>query len=233
MMLAAVIILLLLIVGGVMIWRMKSSTRLGFSRTTHFMLMGGYIAFLVITLIISNVIAHNQKGLELEKVSDAQPEFDVDRAISKGEPIPEEELLAERIHDVDGKLSIKQSDYGYNLYYYIERTKIGGNQVTERVYRPSLINGEDFAGYNLSSYVQVNLPEWTDDEVTIPVQPRQQLVFTSFHDSTIISQFTNQHVVEYYSGYAMRSMIVHLIVPESVQLDIQLEPDTYSEITRN
>ena len=231
MMLAAVILPLLVIVIGVMIWRMKSRTRFVFNRTTHFVLMGGYIAFLVITLMISDGIAQNQRELEPKKV-DAQPEFDVDRAISKGNPIPEEELLAERIHVVKGTLSIKQSDYGYNGYYYIERTKIGENQVTERVYRPSLINGEDFAGYNLSNYVQVNLPEWTDNEVNVPVQPRQHLVFTSFHDSTVLNQFTNQQAVEYYSGYAMRSMIVHLLVPESVELDIQLEPDTYYEITR-
>lgn len=233
MMLGTVIITLLAISVAIVIWKMKSGTRLGFSRTTHFIFIGSYIALLIVILIVSEVMSHTQDRPDLKRVSASQQKFDVDRAIFNGKPIPEEELLIERLHEVKGTLTIKQSDYGYNLYYYIERSKSAGNQVIERIYRPSLINGEDSSGYDISNLVQVNLPEWTDDEVTVPVQPTQKLVMTSFYDSNVISQFTNQHTVEYYNGYSMRSMIVHLIVPDSVQLDIQLESDTYNEITRD
>lgn len=232
-MLGTVIITLLAISVAMVIWKMKSGTRLSFSRTTHFIFMGSYIAILIVILITSEVMAHTQDRPELKRVSASHKEFDVDRAISTGKIIPEEKLLIERLHEVKGTLTIKQSDYGDNLYYYIERSKNAGNRVIERIYRPSLINGEDYGGYDISNLVKVNLPEWTDDEVTVPVQPTQKLVMTSFYDSNVISQFTNQQTVEYYNGYSMRSMIVHLIVPDTVQLDIQLETGTYNEITRD
>ncbi|REB06042.1 hypothetical protein DVB69_13990 [Sporosarcina sp. BI001-red] len=233
MMLGTVIITLLASSIAIVIWKMKRGTRLGFSRTTHFIFMGSYIALLIVILIVSELMAQTQNRPDLKRVSASQQEFDVDRAIITGKPIPEEELLIERLHEVKGSLTIKQSDYGYNLHYYIERSKNGGNQVIERVYRPSLINGEDSNGYDISNYVQVNLPKWTDDEVNVPMQPTQKLVFTSFHDSNVISQFTNQQTLEYYNGYSMRSMKVYLIVPDSVQLNIQLESDSYNEITRD
>lgn len=233
MIVGTVIITLLAMFVAIVIWKMKSVTRLGFSRRTHFIFMGSYIALLVVILIVSEMLTYTQVTPDLKRASSIRQDFDIDRAIVAGQPIPKEELLIERQHEVKGTLTIKEADDN-NSYYYIERSQDGGNQVIERIYRPSVINGEDFNGYDLSNYVEVNFPEWTDNEVTVPLQPKQKLVFISFHDSNIISQFTKQHIVEeYYNAYSVRWMIIHLIIPESVQLDIQLESGTYNEVTRD
>lgn len=54
-------------------------------------------------------------------------------------------------------------------------------------------DGNMAKSYDLSQYVEWDLPVLGEREVVLPAQSIQKLVFSSYQDSTIISQFSRNH----------------------------------------
>lgn len=92
------------------------------------------------------------------------------------------------------------------------------------------VDGNMAKGYDLSQYVEWDLPVWGEHEVVMPAQSKQKLVFSTYQDSTIMSQFSTNRSGGYYGGTSMPYRIVHLIIPETKDLDIQLDSEDYVEV---
>ncbi|MDW0108496.1 hypothetical protein [Sporosarcina aquimarina] len=216
------------------VWGIQRTIRNRFSRKTHFILMGAYMILLVAAFVAAEVIGHTKEMNHPPLSSAHQEKVDVEDAILAGKPVPEEELITERIHSVDGQLSLYHPGSDYDSIFYIERSKGNEKKVIERIYKPELTTGrDDFPSYDLSDYVKVNLPEWSESEMIFPDQPNQKLSFSSYYDSIVLNQFSRNEDSDTHVGSTIRYLIVHLIIPESIVLKNQMSPDYYIEVTRN
>ncbi|MGN7408339.1 hypothetical protein [Sporosarcina sp. SAFN-010] len=223
------VILLFLVV-----WGIQRALQNRFTRKTHYKVIIGYITFLLFALIVTEILEQTT-SLNPPRIT-SQEKVDVGRAILSDKSIPKNQLVTERTHEVDGKLSIKAEQREYETIFYIERSFENGNTVTERVYKPSLTIGDGGNGgksYDLSQYVKVSLPVWKGQEVVMPFQSKQELFISAYRDSIFISQLTSNQVGNRYGGSEMSYGIVHLIIPENIELDIQLAPDYYVEVPRD
>ncbi|WP_025783154.1 hypothetical protein [Sporosarcina sp. D27] len=222
------VILLFLVV-----WGIQRALQNRFTRKSHYKVIIAYMTFLLVALIVTEILEQTT-SLNPTRIT-SQEKVDVGRAILSDKSIPENQLAIERTHEVDGKLSIKAEQLEYETIFYIERSFEDGNTVTERVYKPSVtIEAAKIGGksYDLSQYVKVSLPVWKGQEVVMPFQSKQELVVSAYQDSIFISQLTSNRVRNLYKGSKISDTIVHLIIPEDIELDIQLDPDYYVEVPR-
>jgi hypothetical protein len=99
---------------------------------------------------------------------------------------------------------------------YIERKSENDGTIEETVYKPLLIiNDLDF-----SDHLHYALPDWHQDEVIFRSPPATEIVFTSYRDAYLLSQFTqNRHENRSSFGSVSRQIIVHLLVPASTEIE--------------
>lgn len=101
-------------------------------------------------------------------------------------------------------------------FIYIERKSENDGMIEETVYKPLLIiNDLDF-----SDRLRYALPDWHQDEVIFRSPPATEIVFTSYRDAYLLSQFTqNRHENRNSFGSISRQIIIHLLVPASTEIE--------------
>ena len=99
---------------------------------------------------------------------------------------------------------------------YIERKSENDGTIEETVYKPLLIiNDLDF-----SDRLHYTLPDWQQDEVIFRSPPATEIVFTSYRDAYLLSQFTqNRHENRSSFSSISRQIIIHLLVPASTEIE--------------
>lgn len=101
-------------------------------------------------------------------------------------------------------------------FIYIERKSENDGTIEETLYKPLLIiNDLDF-----SDRLRYALPDWNQDEVIFRSPPATEIVFTSYRDAFLLSQFTQNRLESRGSfGSISRQIIVHLLVPASMEIE--------------
>lgn len=219
---------ILLIAASLTIFMLvKNFGNLGMKKAFHRNLVIVYLILLLGALIVSEIMQRTNAAEAPPVVSANEMNYDIYFALSQGSEIPENRIASRRTHEVDGKLFITSKSQ--SAYILIERSKEKGNTVTETIYKPELYTGYDEdrgSYYDLSDRLQFKLPEWDSSSMTVPRQPVNQIHYTFYHDSNMISQFTGQPRHRGGSGSASTQLLIHLSIPESVELDI---PSTENE----
>ncbi|PID16159.1 hypothetical protein CSV63_05850 [Sporosarcina sp. P34] len=226
------IVLLLGLVPIVIFTKNMKRTRL--KKSFHRNIIVGYLVLLLLGVFVAEFM---ERKVELHippKVTDKNIEFDLQSAIVEGATIPEHLVLAKRSHEVKDELSISPFTGAYML---IERTPHHSNVVSETVYTPELLanigdgDGDDVY-YDFTDQLKIALPVWENNWMTVPKQPRNTIQYTFYHDSNILNQFTGEKTHGYSSGSVSATMMIHLVIPESIELnlpEIESERGTYIE----
>lgn len=210
---------------------MRNFSRLHVRKSVHCYVLAGYVGLLLIALAVGEVMERKADIQPLETIA-YDEEFILEDAITEKKPIPERFIYERRLHDTAGKLAVDNTlDQAYVL---IEKTEEAGNTVVETVYKPELIasfTNDEAAYYDLSGQLDIALPVWTADSMTVPRQPRNDIYYTFYHDANIAGQFTSERNLGYTSSSYSSLLIIHLLVPESVELDIpKWSDDEYGNI---
>lgn len=227
---SAIVLPVIIVIIVLFVWGTQRALQNRCTRKTNFKVIIVYMTFLLVALIVAEIYEQTTNSYPTANAS--KERVDVGKAILSDKSIPENQLITERVHEVEGELSIKTEQIDDDFIIYIERSLEDGNTVTERVYKPSVTWIGD-KSYDLSEYVDFDLPVWKETEVVMPFQPRRELVFTAYQDSKFISQAATNQVRGFYGRNRMLYRIVHLVIPDNIELDIQLAPEYYVEVPRN
>lgn len=198
----------------------KNMGRVRMKKSFHWKLIVGYLVLLMIGLVIAETMERQVEGVNPPEVVANEDGFDLYNAIVEELPIPENLVLAKRSHEVEGKFSIPSFTGAYVL---IKRTPDTSQTIEETVYSPELMtmfNDEDSMYYDLSDQLKINLPVWNSGSMSVPKQPKNHLEYTFYHDSNILNQFTGEKTHGNTSGSVSGVMTIHLLIPESIELDI-------------
>ncbi|ARD48297.1 hypothetical protein [Sporosarcina sp. P33] len=204
----------------------KNMKRTRLRKTFHRNIVVGYLALLLIGLVVAEVMERTVEQHALPKVLPNNSEFDLYTAITEGKPIPERLVLAERSHEVQDTLLVSAFT---SATIFIERTPGNGNTIAETVYSPELmvsIGDETDEYYDFTEQLEVALPIWENGSMSVPKQPANRIQYTFYHDSNIVNQFTGEKTHGYTSGSMSGAMMIHLAVPESITLNL---PETENE----
>lgn len=234
MMFFMVLIPVLLLIGLVLIVVFtKNMKRTRLKKTFHRNIIVGYLVFLLIGLAMAEVMERTTEYQTPPIVNVEDVEFDLLAAIVEGTPIPEHSILSKQSHEVKGELLISSFT---NAYLLIERTTDNSNIITETVYTPELlanIEEEDDMYYDFTDQLEIALPIWEGNLMTVPKQPLNNIQYTFYHDSDILNQFTGEKTYGYSSGSVSGAMTIHLLVPESIELtlpELENEYGTYIDV---
>ncbi|MGE7546268.1 hypothetical protein [Sporosarcina newyorkensis] len=231
MMMFAIVMPILLIIGILTIMMVvKSMGNVRVKKKFHHKLIIGYLALLVIVLIVAEIMVQNHQMEPPPTVTSSEAGFDLRYAIDQGAPIPERLIAAQRTHEVEGEFSLPK--FYRHAYILIERTPEESNTIEETVYKPELLTGFDESGgiyYDLSDQLQIELPIWDSHSMSVPKQPINKIQYTFYHDSNMLNQFTGVQNHGYSSGMGSGVITIHLVIPESVELDIQETGDEYGD----
>ncbi|MDV6379160.1 hypothetical protein ORD22_13140 [Sporosarcina sp. GW1-11] len=232
----ATIVLLMVIV--VLMLVVKNAGRLGINKIFHRKFIIGYLILLLIFLIIAEVMERNYEFEQLSIVEGEQYGFDVRNAVEKGLPIPQRLIATKRTHEVEENFSIPK--FPDNAIILIERTTDKSNLIEETVYRPEMLvefggfdsrNYDGLGGtyYDVSDKIQVELPVWDSRSMYVPLQPSNTIHYTFYHDSNILTQFSEGRRIgySYSSGSMSGTMTVHLRIPESIELHLPQSADEF------
>lgn len=218
------IVLLLGILTIILVTRNMGRVRI--KRSFHWKFIIGYLVLLIIGLGVAETMERKVKGVNLPEAVENEVGFDLYSAIVEELPIPDNLVLAKRSHEVEGEFSIPSFSGAYVL---IKRTPSTSRIIEETVYSPELMatfDDEENTYYDLSDQLKVNLPVWDSKSMSIPKQPKNHLEYTFYHDSNILNQFTGEKTSGYSSGTVSGVMTVHLLIPESIEIDIpELDDD--------
>ncbi|WP_153731043.1 hypothetical protein [Sporosarcina obsidiansis] len=228
-----IILPILIILAIVTIWLVvRSMANMRLKKNFHRKLVIGYIALLFIVLIAAEIMVQNHDQEPPPKAPENAVQFDLRYAIDQGASVPERLVAARRTHEVEGTFTIP--DFYRGAYILIERTAGESNKIEETVYKPELFAGNDVSNetlYDLSDQLQIELPVWDSHSMYVPKQPQNQINYTIYHDSNVLNQFTDQkrHVSGMVSGSMHGVMTIHLVIPESIELDIKQTGDGYDQ----
>ncbi|PIC68212.1 hypothetical protein CSV71_04715 [Sporosarcina sp. P21c] len=189
-------------------------------KSFHWKLITGYLVLLMIGLVVAETMERQVEGVNPPEVVANEVGFDLYNAIVEELPIPENLVLAKRSHEVEGKFSIPSFTGAYIL---IKRTSDASRTIEETVYSPELMlmfNEDDSIYYDLSDQLNIKLPVWDSNSMSVPTQPENHLEYTFYHDSNILNQFTGEKTHGNSSGTVSGVMTIHLSIPESIELDI-------------
>ncbi len=221
MILTIVIPILLLLLLLTIIMMTKNIGRMRMKKSFHFKLIIGYLVLLIIVLIVAETMEQKVENASLPKTVISETEFDLYHAIVEDLPIPESSILAKRSHEIEGKFSIPSF---VGAYILIERTSESSQTIEETIYAPELMAsfGDNDIYYDLSDQIEIKMPIWNEHSMSVPKQPQNQLHYTFYHDSNILNQFTGERTSDYgsSSGSVSGTMTIHLLIPESIELDI-------------
>lgn len=128
-------------------------------------------------------------------------------------------ILESRTHPTGETLRLKNATYdSYDEppSIYIERKSEHDDLIEETIYKPLFIaDNLDFS--DLMGYA---LPEWNRDEVVFHSPPEKEIVYTSYQDAYLLSQFTKTQAEKRGNfGGMSRQIIVHLLVPASTEIE--------------
>lgn len=198
----------------------RNMGRMRMKKSFHWKLITGYLVLLMIGLVVAETMERKVEGVNPLEVVANEVGFDLYNAIVEDLPIPEHLVLAKRSHEVDGKLSISSFTGAYIL---IKRTSDASRTIEETVYSPELLtmfNEKDDMYYDLSDQLNIKLPVWNSNSMSVPTQPENHLEYTFYHDSNILNQFTGEKTHGNSSGTVSGVMTIRLLIPESIELDI-------------
>lgn len=227
MMRATILVPVMLLLGVLtLVVVAKSMGRVRMKKTFHWKLISGYLVLLLIALVVAETMEQKADSEYPAQIAASGAGFDLRHAIIEDLPVPEHLVLAKRTHEMNGVFTIPSS---IGAYIIIERSPKDSGTIEETVYSPELMamfseKGDTY--YDLSDQLEIELPVWDDHSMTVPPQPDNQLQYTFYHDSNVLNQFTGENTQGGSSGTVSGAMTVHLIIPESIELDI---PDTESE----
>ncbi|PIC63981.1 hypothetical protein CSV79_09330 [Sporosarcina sp. P13] len=220
----------------------KSAGRMSMNKTFHRKFIMGYLVLLSILLITAEVMERNYEFEQLSIVEGNRYGFDVRNAIEEGLPIPQRLIASKRTHEVGEKFSIPK--FPTNAFILIERIAVESNFIEETVYRPEMMvefggpgstYNDDTEGtyYDVSDKIQIELPVWDRRSMYVPLQPSNNIQYTFYHDSNILTQFSEQRRsgYSYTSGSVSSMMTVHLRIPESIVLDLPQSTDEFENYT--
>lgn len=204
----------------------KNMGRVRMKKSFHCKLITGYLVLLMIGLIVAETMEQRVESVNPPEVVASEVGFDLYHAIVEELPIPQNMVLAKRSHEIEGKFTIPSITGAYVL---IKRTSDNSRTIEETVYSPELMtmfNNEESMYYDLSDQLKINLPVWDSESMSVPEQPENHLEYTFYHDSNILNQFTGEKTHGNSSGSVSGVMTIHLLIPESIELDIpELDDD--------
>ena len=216
-----------IILIGILIYRLrKPSTKpssFSITRRTHFVVLSMFIALLVLLTIIAELMEpHKAIDSPFSTMTPSpfveEPELSLDYKISNGEAVDSSLILEKRTHPAGKTLTIQRNHPSYEgPYVYVER-KSGSDQTIEEIlYKPFLSVND----YDLSDTVNVTKPVWTADTVMLSAGYSYQLTYVTFNDANLLNQLTQagfQIDRGHSYGSTSRPLIMHLIVPEDLEI---------------
>jgi hypothetical protein len=179
---------------------------------THYVLFTVYIAFLLIALIVSEVMA--TKNAIAPPLRVANYKVNIENAILSGESVDPSLIFEKRTHPAPKTLKIQNS--ASETYIYIERKKENDGIIEEILYKPILY----VLSYDLSNELTVSKPIWNENIVTIIPNEKEDIKYVSYHDSNVTNQLTKNGSQDY-SGFTSMSgsNVIHLIVPKDLIIE--------------
>lgn len=227
MILITILVPIVLLIGVLTIILVtKNMGRVRMKKSFHWKLITGYLVLLMIGLVVAETMEQRIEGVNPPEVVANEVGFDLYHAIVEELPIPQNMVLAKRSHEIEGKFTIPSISGAYVL---IKRTSDNSRTIEETVYSPELMtmfNNEESMYYDLSDQLKINLPVWDSESMSVPKQPENHLEYTFYHDSNILNQFTGEKTHGNSSGSVSGVMTIHLLIPESIELDIpELDDD--------
>ncbi|WP_301109145.1 hypothetical protein [Sporosarcina sp.] len=237
MIIFTVVMPVLIILAVVIIWLViKNMGKMRMKKSFHRKLIIGYIVLLFVVVIAAEIMEKKYDRQPPPKAPESAMGFDLRYAIEQRSAIPERLVEAKRTHEVKGEFSIPKFYEG--AYILIERTSEESNTIEETVYKPELFAGYDtsYGGlYDLSDQLKIELPVWDDHSMRVPRQPQNHIQYTVYHDSNMLNQFNHPHNKSSSSsagvttGMTSGMMTIHLVIPESIQLEIPETGDEYEQ----
>lgn len=181
--------------------------------------VGVYIIILLLITIAVEVFEKNPTQIEsvdhIESRLSALNAKIIDGKIDQIDP----SIITEvRTHEVNGVLTVKKNPTAHWTTVYIQKTKQQDSIVKEVIIPPI----EVYNSYNLSAYLQFDLPNWEQNEVHIfGGEPYAHTTFISYNDSFVLQQFTNRKRTSFLrGGWGMvHQMIIILQVPEHISIE--------------
>ena len=209
---------------------MKSNTRkftFRISKAAHFKLLIGFLGLLLLLTAIGEFVGGGRQLLEPAPKADAnfEQQFDsISDQIFNREAVDPSLLVEKRTHPVGATLTIhnkeQNEDYFEGPDIYIERKSDNDQTIEEFVYKPLLtVNGYDF-----SDKVNVAMPIWTGDTMTLSENSSDDITYTTFQEATFLDQLTKNK--SYYTGgndSTFSSPIIHLKIPKDLEVISEYE----------
>ena len=193
------------------------------NRKISYVFFGAYVVILLVATIIVGVMDKASSAESPRQLSSAKADQDSElfnKILNKEQSSIDSSLILEnRTHQAENTLRLKRAThdrFDELPFIYIERKSENDGTIEETVYKPLLIiNDLDF-----SDRLRYALPDWHQDEVIFRSPPATEIVFTSYRDAYLLSQFTQNRLESRGSfGSISRQIIVHLLVPASMEIE--------------
>lgn len=189
----------------------KSTAKLSiisFNSRKHFALLIGYVVFLLVVLVTAEIV--ERKHQPLSPVVDTS-ELNYESVI--GESMDSPRFMEKRTHPAGDTLAI-QNEYNGALLY-VERKSNHKGIIEELIFKPMLVVNQ----YDFHDKVNVAKPIWQDGLLVIPQQPITEVRYAQFYHTLLLNQMTgSRHSSN--SSFATGQLIIHLIVPEDVEIKV-------------
>lgn len=192
------------------------------SSKVHFGLLVSFIGLLLVMTVIVEFRYPSGENIHLPpKVEGSfyESPFEQEQLLNGQRP-DSSKIIAIRTHDVEDELNIEGfiSDEYYGVTTIIERKDGNDGIIEETIYKPKIaINTYDF-----SDEIDITLPKWTHNTMTIREAPYERIEFTEFSTDSLFSQFTNGISHEDHFGSfsaSMSPLVIHLVVPKDLEVN--------------
>ena len=201
------------------------------SKAAHFKILIGFLGLLLLLTAIGEFVGAGKESVEPAPKADANFErlFDsIGDHIFNREAIDSPLLIEKRTHPIGATLTIhnkeQNEDYFEGPTIYIERKSSNDQTIEEFVYKPLLF----VDGYNFSDKVNVAMPIWTGDTMTLTEQQGYDITYTTFQEATFLDQLTKNK--SYYTGSdgsTFSSPIIHLKIPKDLEVINEYEEEQH------
>jgi hypothetical protein len=237
-------ILLIIIIVLVLAYQMTKSENQKVTfvvqRNLHFKLVAFFIVFLILTTVIAELFyskinsatsPHKVESQYDEGYNPTTPYeesgnhhyseayISIEDQIMNREAVDQDLLLEKRTHTAGKSLTIQwlHNPYeGHSASVYIERKETGDQTIEEFIYKPLLV----VDGYDFANFMDVTIPIWTDNKMTIPEKPiNEKTIATFFYDANLLQQLMKNRILQdngHFSEY--RGLIIHLKIPADLEI---------------
>lgn len=219
-----ILLLILIVLGAVYVGKQVRPKKWMLNRKMTPIFFSAYVVILLLATIAISVMdktssAESPRQLtmrEADQIDQGLHEKILGNDLSSIDPSL---ILESRTHSTGETLRLKNATYdSYDEppSIYIKRKSENDGVIEETIYKPLFIaDNLDF-----SDRMGYALPKWNRNEVVFHSPPEKEIVYTSYQDAYLLSQFTKKQAEKRGNFSSMsRQIIVHLLVPSSTEIE--------------